>query len=175
MAKASPVHIECEIIARVMAKAGVRMMHRLLLATVATISLVLAAGDVTPARAAPPVPYSWTGFYVGGNFGGGWGNTGYSGGQSTGSTSFLTSLAAVLPLLRPWALLPAARNLAGFLAAGRSGTIINSRAHPGSSALRRISTRAVFVAHRVTVPWRRPQDQDQAQGQRLFLDALPTA
>jgi hypothetical protein len=50
-----------------MAKAGVRMMHRLLLATVATISLVLAAGDVTPARAAPPVPYSWTGFYVGGN------------------------------------------------------------------------------------------------------------
>ena len=64
-----------------MAKAGVRMMHRLLLATVATISLVLAAGDVTPARAAPPVPYSWTGFYVGGNFGGGWGNTGYSGGH----------------------------------------------------------------------------------------------
>jgi hypothetical protein len=73
MAKASPVYIECEIIARVMAKAGVRMMHRLLLATVATISLVFAAGGATPARAAPPEPYSWTGFYVGGNFGGGWG------------------------------------------------------------------------------------------------------
>ena len=118
MAKASPVHIECEIIARVMAKAGVRMMHRRLLATVATISLVLAAGDVTPARAAPPVR---TGFYVGGNFGGGWGNTGYSGGQSTGSTSFLTSLAARIAVAAPVGTFAGSEKSSGIFGGGQIG------------------------------------------------------
>ena len=97
------------------------MMHRLLLATVATISLVLAAGDVTPARAAPPVPYSWTGFYVGGNFGGGWGNTGYSGGQSTASTSFLTSLAARIAVAAPVGTFAGSEKSSGIFGGGQIG------------------------------------------------------
>lgn len=42
----------------------------------ALVIIALTAG--TPALAAPPVPYNWTGFYVGGNIGYGWGNSNLS-------------------------------------------------------------------------------------------------
>lgn len=62
---------------------GERVMKKLLLGT--AMSLVMAAGavaaDLPPAPApvpafvkAPPPPYSWTGFYIGGNAGGAWGS-----------------------------------------------------------------------------------------------------
>lgn len=97
------------------------MMHRLLLAMVAAISLVLAAGGITPARADPPVPYSWTGFYVGGNFGGGWGNTGYSGGQSTASTTFLATALARIPIAPPAGTFAGSEKSSGIFGGGQIG------------------------------------------------------
>jgi outer membrane immunogenic protein len=54
------------------------------IAAIALIGTPASAADM-PVKAPPPAPapvYSWTGFYLGGNFGGGWGSTGFSGTSS---------------------------------------------------------------------------------------------
>lgn len=48
-------------------------MYRNKLAILASTALCVTSGFAQTADAAPPVPYSWTGFYVGGNLGYSWG------------------------------------------------------------------------------------------------------
>jgi outer membrane immunogenic protein len=53
-------------------------MRKLMLGATA-LALPIAVAHVSPAAAAPPVPYSWTGFYIGAHAGYGIGETNFSG------------------------------------------------------------------------------------------------
>jgi len=68
------------MVASVCSGAGMKKLATAI-AAIALFGTPASAADM-PVKAPPPMPgpvYSWTGFYLGGNFGGGWGTTSFSG------------------------------------------------------------------------------------------------
>jgi outer membrane immunogenic protein len=72
-----------------LAKLGTRMMRKLLLLGIAlgAQGVCAMAADLGPVNVAPPVPFTWTGVYLGANVGGGWSSiqdNGLGGGSASG-------------------------------------------------------------------------------------------
>lgn len=85
-------------------------MHKVLLASVSAVALTCTAA--MPAKAAPPAPMTWTGFYIGANAGYAWGNADTSLiGSVNAAPFFLNSTVAGSPKLSPH----------GFIGGGQAG------------------------------------------------------
>jgi outer membrane immunogenic protein len=79
-----------------LARLGTRTMRRLLLlgVAVATQSVCAMAADLGPVNVVPPVPFTWTGIYLGANVGGAW-STIQDNGLGGGSASSVMGGASV--------------------------------------------------------------------------------
>lgn len=94
-------------------------MYRLLVATVAGVFIVAVTQVASAAPPPPPQVYSWTGWYIGLNAGGGWGNTNID--NNTTVSNCVAFLPAVCSLLSSSVPTQFDTNPQGFIGGGQIG------------------------------------------------------